>query len=93
MTFAQAFTDELEKIAARKKKGRLSALLSTVLRGAAVGAGLGFAASGLAAPMTYAGYRMKPVGRKDALLATLLRMGERAAYGIPIGIAGSLGGN
>lgn len=98
MTFAEAFQDELVKLA-RPRQKKMSPLIKAI-RGAFVGAGLGAAAAGMGAPFTYMGYRKsRPAGlwgkkqssRKDALVSTLLRLGERTAYGIPIGMVSALG--
>lgn len=93
MTFAEAFQDELVKIGAapRLRRKKMSPLIKAI-RGAFVGAGLGAAAAGMGAPFTYTSFRRGPrqFSRRDALVSTLLRLGERSAYGIPIGMVGAL---
>jgi hypothetical protein len=83
MIFEIAFAGELEKLA--KKKGHLGSLLRHALYGAA----LGGSASLLSSPFVYTALRSgKGLNPKAALLQTLLRIGERTSYGIPLGAAG-----
>ena len=89
MTFQSAFIDEINKLAERKTRKKMNPLFAA-LRGALVGASLGAAASGLASPLTYKGFRMRNIAPRDAFFQTLVRLGERAAYGIPIGMAAGL---
>jgi hypothetical protein len=94
VTFAEAFQDELAKLGAvgKPRRKKMSPLIKAI-RGAFVGAGLGAAAAGMGAPFTYTSYRRGPkmLSRRDALVSTLLRLGERSAYGIPIGMVSALG--
>lgn len=88
-----SFVDELEKLAKRRKKARkrISGFHDS-LRHALFGAAVGATASGMGGPFSYAGFRHKGVNPKAALIATLLRVGERSAYGIPIGMVGGWSG-
>lgn len=81
---ALGFVDELVKIA--KKKDRTT---SPFLRGL-IGGGLGLTAAAASAPFSYLASRLPPKAMppKAAFTQLLLRMGERAAYGVPFGIAG-----
>lgn len=86
MSFSEAFVEELGKLAKRRKG---PSPLGSLLRHALFGAGLGGMATAASAPFFYTSLRVgKGLTPKAALIQTLLRVGERSAYGLPLGAAG-----
>lgn len=86
MTLFESFVAEMEKDAARRKRTGLVGLVPRALFGALIGG----SAAAMSSPFSYLMLRRKMLPRREALLQSMLRVGERSTYGIPIGVAGSL---